>query len=161
MTATTITEDFQSTKTFTSSPDAVFSALTDIDALTGWWVPAAGGASGGETLRFLFGDRELVSQVVQAERPTRVRWDVSVCEPVPDWVGTSIIFELAPLRIGTELHFRHEGLNAGLECFSECQAGWTYYLSSLVEYVDQGAGTPNTSFDVARIEAWRAEHNPS
>ncbi len=159
MTPATTTEDFQVTKTFTSDPDTVFTALTDIDALTSWWVPAAGGVDAGETLRFLFGNGELVLFVGEADRPNRVRWDVLACEPVPDWVGTSIFFELAPAGSGTELRFRHQGLNRNLECFDDCYAGWTHYVASLVDFVDRGAGAPGAPDE--RFAAWRAEHNPS
>ena len=158
-TTPTATDDFRATKAFSSTPDAVFSALTDVDAITGWWTPAAGGAAAGETLRFLFGDQEFVARVGEATRPSQVRWDVLVCEPVPDWVGTSVIFDLEPAGTGTELRFRHRGLSPGLECFDDCQAGWTHYLASLVDYVDRGAGTPNAPAE--RFAAWRAEHNPS
>lgn len=73
-----VTDDFCATKFFASPPDAVFSALTDIDGLTGWWTPAAGGTDAGETLRFLFGDSEVVMRVDQADRSSRVRWNVLV-----------------------------------------------------------------------------------
>ena len=159
MTTSMTTEDFRATKTFTKSPDNVFSTLTDIDALTSWWTPAAGGAHAGETLRFLFGDSELVIRVSEANRPSRVRWDVLACGPVPDWDGTTIIFDLEPVDTGSELRFRHEGLNPGLECFNECQAGWTYFLASLVSLVERGVGSPRTPDE--RFTAWRAEHNPS
>ena len=99
-------------------------------------------------------------RVGEADRPTRVRWDVLVCEPAPDWVGTAITFDLAPAATGTELRFHHQGLNPGLECFDDCHAGWTHYLASLVDYVDQGAGSPKAPAD-ERFAAWRAEHNPS
>jgi uncharacterized protein YndB with AHSA1/START domain len=159
-TTTTTTTDFRSTKTFAAGPDAVFSALTDIDALTGWWTPAGGGADAGETLRFLMGDQEVVMRVEEADRPSRVRWSVLVCEAAPDWVGTSITFDLGPVGTGTgtELRFHHHGLNPGLECFEMCQAGWTRHLASLVDYVDRGAGRPNPPADVERFAAWRAEH---
>jgi len=157
-TTPTITDDFRSTKTFASAPDAVFSALTDIDALTDWWSPAAGGADAGQTLRFLMGDQEVVMRVDEADPTSRVRWSVLVCEPATDWVGTSIIFDLEPIGAGTELRFHHDGLNPGLECFEQCHAGWTYFLASLVDYVDRGAGSPNPPADVERFAAWRAEH---
>jgi uncharacterized protein YndB with AHSA1/START domain len=138
---TTTTDDFRSAKTFTAAPDAVFSARTDIDALTCWWTPAGGGGDAGNTLRFLMGDQEVVMRVEEANRPSLVRWSVLVCEPAPDWVGTSIIFELEPVGTGTELRFHHQGLNA-----------------SLVDYVDRGAGSPNPPADVERFAAWRADH---
>jgi uncharacterized protein YndB with AHSA1/START domain len=136
----------------------VFSALTDIEALTGWWTPAGGGALGGETLRFLMGDQEVVMRVEQADRPSRVRWSVLICEAAPDWVGTSITFDLEPGGAGTSLRFHHHGLNPGLECYEICQAGWTRHLASLVDYVDRGVGSPNPPADVERFAAWRAEH---
>jgi uncharacterized protein YndB with AHSA1/START domain len=157
-TTETTTEDFRSTKSFAAAPDAVFSALTDIDQLTGWWTPAGGGADAGETLRFLMGDQEVVMRVDEADRPTRVAWSVLVCEPASDWVGTSIVFDLEPIGAGTELRFHHQGLNPHLECFDNCQAGWTHFLASLVDYVDRGAGNPNLPADAERLAAWRAEH---
>lgn len=153
-----LTDDFCATKTFASGPDAVFRALTDIDGLTGWWTPAGGGAATGETLRFLMGDTETVMRVEEASRPSTVRWSVLACGPAPDWVGTTITFDLVPSPGGTELRFRHHGLTPRLECFEMCQAGWTRHLASLVAYVDRGAGTPNPVVDAGRFAAWRAEH---
>jgi uncharacterized protein YndB with AHSA1/START domain len=154
----TTTDDFRSTKTFASAPDAVFSALSDVDALTGWWTPAGGGTEAGETLRFLMGDLEVVMRVDEADRPSRVHWSVLVCEAARDWEGTSITFDLEPVGTGTELRFQHHGLNPDLECFETCYAGWTRHLASLVEYVDRGVGSPNPPADVERFAAWRAEH---
>ena len=153
---TTTTDDFRATKTFASDPDAVFAALTDIDALTGWWTPAAGGAGAGDTLRFLMGDQEVVMHVDAADRPDHVRWDVLLCEPAADWVGTSIVFTLQAVGSGTELRFEHRGLTPRLECFGQCHAGWTHFLASLVDFVDRGAGQPNPATDPERFAAWRA-----
>jgi uncharacterized protein YndB with AHSA1/START domain len=157
-TTTATTDDFRSIKTFDAGPNAVYTALTDIDALTSWWTPAGGEASAGKTLRFLMGDQEVVMRVEEAERPTRVHWNVLVCEPASDWVGTSIIFDLTPAGDGTELRFHHQGLNPGLECFEQCHAGWTHFLASLVDYVDHGGGSPNQPADPARFAAWRVRH---
>jgi uncharacterized protein YndB with AHSA1/START domain len=156
--SSTTDTDFRSTKTIAAAPDAVFSALTDIDALTGWWTPAAGGGGAGETLRFLMGDQEVVMQVEEADRPSQVCWNVLVCEPVPDWVGTSITFDLEPVGAGTVLRFHHHGLNPGLDCFDMCQAGWTRHLASFVDFVERGEGSPNPPLDAERFAAWRAEH---
>lgn len=157
---TSTTDDFRATKTFAADPDAVFAALTDVDALTGWWSPAGGGAAAGDTLRFLMGDQEVVMRVDEADRPSRVRWSVLACEPVPDWVGTTITFDIMASSTGSELDFRHHGLNPDLECFGICHAGWTRHLASLVDYVDRGSGRPNPVADAARFAAWRAEHAP-
>jgi hypothetical protein len=104
------------------------------------------------------GVQEVEMRVEEADRPSRVRWSVLVCEAAPDWVGTSISFDLEPAGTGTTLRFRHDGLNPGLECFDLCQAGWTRHLASLVEFVDRGAGTPNPPVDAEYFAAWRARH---
>jgi uncharacterized protein YndB with AHSA1/START domain len=156
-TTSTTTDDFRATKSFAAAPDAVFSALTDIDGLTGWWTAAAGGTDAGETLRFLFGDTEVVMRVEEANRASRVRWNVLACEAAPDWEGTAITFDLEPVGSGTALRFQHHGLNPGLECFETCYAGWTHHLASLVDYVERGTGSPNQPAE--RFAAWRALHN--
>ena len=156
-TTSTTTDDFRATKSFAAAPDAVFSALTDIDGLTGWWTAAAGGTDAGETLRFLFGDTEVVMRVEEANRASRVRWNVLACEAAPDWEGTAITFDLEPVGSGTALRFQHHGLNPGLECFETCYAGWTHHLASLVDYVERGAGRPNQPAE--RFAAWRALNN--
>ena len=152
----TTTDDFQSTKVLDAGPDAVFTALTDLDALTGWWTPAGGGTAEGETLYFLMGDQEVVMRVAESRTAARVRWDVLACEPAEDWVGTSICFELAPRGNGTELRFEHRGLTPDLACYEQCNAGWTHFLSSLVDYVDLGAGSPNAPGDPEKLAEWRA-----
>jgi uncharacterized protein YndB with AHSA1/START domain len=154
----TMTEDFRAAKAFCSDPSAVFAALTDVDALTAWWTPAAGGAATGDTLRFLMGDSEVVMHVDEAAEPSTVRWSVLVCEPEEDWVGTSISYEIAPSGSGSELSFRHHGLTPRLRCFDQCHAGWTHFLASLVDHVDHGGGTPNLPADAERCAAWRARH---
>ena len=158
-TISTTTDDFRSTKTFAAAPDAVFSALTDIDALTGWWTPAAGGAEAGGTLRFLMGDQEVVMRVDEADRPSRVGWSVSRLRARPR-LGR----DLDHLRSRAHRRRHRAALptttasTPRLECFETCHAGWTHFLASLVDYVDRGAGSPNPPADVERFAAWHAEH---
>ena len=65
-----------------------------------------------------------------------------VCEPVPDWAGTTIHFEIAPTDAGgATLDFRHIGLTAQLECFDTFTVGWNQALAALLSYVDDGLDT--------------------
>jgi uncharacterized protein YndB with AHSA1/START domain len=135
--------DFESTRIFTAAPDAVFDALTTPAGITEWWTPVSGSGLEGGELRFVFPNLELLARVDRADRPTAVRWVVLECG-MEDWVGTAISFDLAPTATGgTRLDFRHIGLTPQLECFEQCSAGWTFYLPSLVDYVDTGVGRPN------------------
>ena len=141
--ATEAQPDFEITQSFRKSVDAVFAALTTPADLTKWWTRASGsGATGGE-LTFYFVDSQAVMRVDNAERASNVKWTVLVCEPLPDWVGTTLNFEVSPdERGGSVVRFRHAGL-AQLECLDQCSSAWTHYLASLVDFVDTGKGDPS------------------
>jgi uncharacterized protein YndB with AHSA1/START domain len=135
--------DFVSTIHFKSPVDRVFAALTDPARLSSWWVKASGSGLQGGELTFLFPVEKLVVRVDRANRSI-VQWSPLVCEPLPDWVGTTITFTLSETRNGgSQLDFRHAGL-AQLACFEMCREGWEYYLPSLVDYVDTGTGRPGS-----------------
>jgi hypothetical protein len=56
--------------------------------------------------------------VDEATRPTTVRWTVTDCPFLPDWIGTRPAFTITPIdRETTELRFHHQGLNGELECW--------------------------------------------
>jgi activator of Hsp90 ATPase-like protein len=115
-----------------------------------------GTGTAGGTLRFLFGDSPVVIEVEAAEPARHVRWLVAVSEPLPEWAGTHIDFELrADTRGGTGLGFCHEGLTEQSECFDACTAGWRQYLPSLAEYVDCGGGTAFGSENDERAAHWQ------
>ena len=59
----------------------------------------------------------------------RVIWAVHEAPLTPDWVGTTIYFDVAEAGDGAMLYFRHEGLTPELECYDMCHEGWTHYLA--------------------------------
>ena len=156
MTAATDIAGYQATKTFESAPGAVFDALTSADAITSWWAPATGSGVAGGEITLMFGGQEVRIRVEEADRPARVCWTVLISVPLPDWVGTTITFDIVPARdCTTALHFTHHGLTPQLECFSMCRAGWTQYLASLVDHVDRDGGNAFGSVTDERAAGWR------
>ena len=145
--------DYERTVRVDATPNALFDALTDPSALSAWWTKADGvGATGGE-LRFTRTAPEpLVIHVDDAARPGSVCWTVVECMFEPDWVGTHPTFTITPVDgDASELHFRHVGLTADLECIDMCTAGWNHYLGSLRDFAETGTGNPRGSdADVAR-----------
>lgn len=128
---------------FTRPPDAVFEALTSAAGVGGWWVPTTGSGVEGGQLRMSFPPGPGVVRVDTAQPFTTVAWTVLVCDFLPDWVGTRVVFALRPVESGgTVLEFRHEGLTPALDCYDQCQQGWNYYLPSLRDYVETGTGRP-------------------
>jgi uncharacterized protein YndB with AHSA1/START domain len=148
--------DYDTTIRVKTPPDAVFDALTTVTGLGAWWNPATGsGATDGE-LRFVMNAPDpLVIHVDEATRPTTVRWTVTDCPFLPDWIGTRPTFVITPGDADTsELHFRHEGLNDDLECIDMCTRSWNHYLAtSLRDYLEVGSGSPlGSPADRARRE---------
>jgi hypothetical protein len=63
-----------------------------------------------------------------------------------EWVGTDLVFRLAPDAVDNEgrtrLDFEHIGLVPAFECYDFCSDGWRYFLGSLQQLVETGRGTP-------------------
>jgi uncharacterized protein YndB with AHSA1/START domain len=148
--------DYQATIRVKASPDALFDALTTVSGLAGWWNPATGsGETGGELCFFMNAPEPLVIHVDEAIRPTSVRWTVTDCAFLADWIGTRPTFTITPLDGDTsELHFRHQGLNEELECIDMCTRSWNHYMASLRDYLEADHGSPfGSPADKARREA--------
>jgi hypothetical protein len=130
--------DFSRTLKINATVAALRTAITTDEGVSGWWAPTV--QPGPELLSVSFGDIGVDMRVVAT--PDLVIWHVVSCSAEPDWVGTTIEFAVAPDGAGTiELLFTHRGLGT-LPCAENCFAGWTYYLPSLVSYLESGAGHP-------------------
>lgn len=148
--------DYEATVQMHASPDAVFDAITTLKGLAAWWNPATGSGRTGGELRFVFSAPEpLVIHVDEATRPTSVRWAVTDCPFLPDWIGTRPTFTITPVSDDrTELHFHHRGLHQELECIDMCTRSWNHYMASLRQYLETGNGSPvGSPADRARREA--------
>jgi uncharacterized protein YndB with AHSA1/START domain len=136
--------DYQKTLRMQATPEALFEALTTASGLSSWWTTTVGSGDVGGELQFSFDPPEpCVMRVDRANRPATVEWTVTSCDFLPDWVGTRPAFTITPVEGGgTELRFRHYGLNQELECIDMCTRGWDFFLESLRQYVEVGRGTP-------------------
>jgi uncharacterized protein YndB with AHSA1/START domain len=141
--------DYQTTIRIHASTDALFDALTTVTGLASWWNPATGSGETGGELRFTMNAPEpLVIHVDEATRPTAVRWIVTDCPFLPEWVGTRPTFTITPIDAGTsELHFHHGGLHDELECIDMCTRSWDHYMGSLRDHLEVGRGSPFGSPD--------------
>jgi uncharacterized protein YndB with AHSA1/START domain len=141
---TETSEDFESTKALSALPEKVIAALRTVEGITDWWGPTTGSAEIGGTFEVSFQEhKQVIVLHVEESEEGLVVWTVKETPRTPEWVGTSIAFDVAASRDGSTLHFRHHGLTPQLECFDMCHAGWTHYLGSLVSYVDTGEGQPS------------------
>jgi hypothetical protein len=76
----------------------------------------------------------------------RVVWRVNDCNmpwysDKKEWANTRLIFDLYEKNGETELHFIHEGLTPDVECYKDCEPGWTHWIkTSLLSYLTTGKG---------------------
>lgn len=125
--------------------ERVYAALATVAGPSRWWSSrVSGSAEAGGVLQVDFAPGSHVRmRVARAESPNLVVWEPIECTPAPDWVGTSIIFSIAPRGEGRcALSFRHAGLTPQVECFEMCQSGWDRYLPSLAAEAERGEGRP-------------------
>ena len=136
--------DYQRAMDVAAPPGAAFGALTTTEGLAAWWAPVTGSGLAGGELRFTMNaPGPLVVRVEEAGRPGLVRWVVTACDFLPDWVGTRPVFTVTPgAGGGCRVAFRHHGLTADLECIEMCTQGWNHYLGSLRAYLETGTGHP-------------------
>jgi hypothetical protein len=59
-----------------------------------------------------------------------------------EWTNTRLIFDLQEKNGVTEVVFTHEGLTPAVECYKDCESGWSHWIStSLQSYLATGTGS--------------------
>lgn len=128
----------------TSSPDDVYTALTTIDGLKGWWTEnTKGDADPGGVIAFRFAPvPDGFDMSVRDARPGElVLWEV--VDGPEEWVGTEVRFELKQEDDFTIVLFSHTGWREPVEFMHHCSTKWATYLMSLKQYVQSGTGEPS------------------
>ena len=151
----TTSTDYRISVRIDAPAGAVFDAVTTTEALSAWWSQVTGSGMTDGELRFpmVADQRPLLIHVDEATHPTTVRWSVTECTFMEDWVGTHPTFTIMPIDNGScELNFEHRGLSDRLECKDMCSRSWDHFVgTSLRELAESGTGAPNRSpRDLAR-----------
>jgi uncharacterized protein YndB with AHSA1/START domain len=92
-----------------SSPDAIYNALTTREGLSDWWTKDTEGEGGlGDVTHFRFaGGYGFDIKTLALDPGKRVAWQV--VEGPEDWVGTKVDWELRQNGDYTIVLFKHEG----------------------------------------------------
>jgi hypothetical protein len=125
-----------------SSPNAVYNALTTIDGLSGWWTTTTKGDSNkiGGVIKFRFGEGGFDMKVCALEPCKHVLWEV-VDGPV-EWFGTRISFDIRQEDDWTIILFKHQGWKEPVEFMHHCSTKWAVFLLSLKSLLETGNGAP-------------------
>jgi uncharacterized protein YndB with AHSA1/START domain len=133
------------------TPEQTYEALTTLDGLKGWWTEETTGATGlGDVVAFRFergGFDMKINELVPGER---VLWEV--VEGPPEWVGTTVHWDLRREGDYTIVMFKHEGWREPVEFMHHCSTKWASYLLSLKGLLEDGKGAPHP--DDVRLDDW-------
>ena len=135
-----------------SSPEAVYKALTTCEGLSGWWTNDTRGESNvGGVLKFRFGAGGFDMKVLELEPNKHVLWQV--VEGPKEWVGTKIGWDIKRGEDGwTLVLFKHAGWREPVEFMHHCSTKWGVFLISLKALLETGKGAPAPN-DL-KIDSW-------
>jgi hypothetical protein len=124
-------------------------AIKRISNVPGWWGVTFSGSSEKQNDKFVIkmgGDSFFDFTVAELVPGKKVVWLVTDCNmpwytDKKEWTGTKLIFDLTGDGGITTLNFTHEGLTPDVECYKDCEPGWTHWIkTSLFSYFTTGKG---------------------
>jgi uncharacterized protein YndB with AHSA1/START domain len=141
-----------------ASPAKVYSALSTVDGVAGWWTRETTGESGVGgvfTARFLDHGSQVEKgkvelEVIELDPGKEVRWRVKAGPE--EWIGTDVTFSLSEEDEQTTLLFGHRNWREAVEFTAHCSLKWATFLLSLRELVETGKGRPSP--DDLKIDNW-------
>jgi uncharacterized protein YndB with AHSA1/START domain len=126
-----------------ASPAKVYEALTTEEGLRGWWTTKVAVEQGeGGVIRFMFaGDFHPHMKQLSLQPGRRVEWKcISGHE---NWRDNTFAFTLEDRKGETMLQFVQEyAQELSDEVYGIYNFNWGYYLNSLKQLCEKGAGTP-------------------
>jgi uncharacterized protein YndB with AHSA1/START domain len=119
--------------------ERVYEALTTTEGIRNWWTRDADLDStidGTGTFRFHEGASVTTVTVRELEAPMHVTWK-TVSSFRPEWIGTTIHFDLRAEKDGTALSFAHRGFAHADEHYAQTTTSWGVHLHNLKEYLEK------------------------
>jgi uncharacterized protein YndB with AHSA1/START domain len=132
----------------------VYEMISTKDGLAKFWTQAEGESVVGDKLSFFFGGAgpAVVMEVIKLSPDDRVQWHV--VEGPPEWVGTTITFDLKKSGGETVLLFTHADWREPVEFMHHCSTKWSTFLIGLRSGLEGGAFTAFPD-DTKISSSWR------
>ena len=142
-------ENYHKTITVKATAQEAFKSITDV---TGWWNADRNNLEGSTaSLNDVFridwgGDTWVSFKVMESDPGKKLVWLVTDCyldfvKDEKEWKGTKVVWELSKDKNGTRIDLTHVGLVPSVECYNECNAGWTKHIgNSLLKLIESGRG---------------------
>ena len=137
-------ENIEHLMTIKTAPSKVYEVLTTEKGLGEIWTktltvkPELGFIN-----EFAFGAAVDKMKIVELVENKRIAWDV--LESDPEWVGTTITFDLEDKNGNTIITLKQLNWRAVTDLFRACSYNWAFFLYSLKLYCEEGKGIPYQS----------------
>jgi hypothetical protein len=139
--------NFHRTISVNVSPKEAIEKINQVDK---WWAKKVKGKAEklNDAFTVDFGSTFVDFTISELVPNKKVVWKVTDCNldwitNKKEWNGTEVVFEISEKNNATQIDFTHVGLVPGVECYSDCEAGWTGHVTgSLVKFMNEGVGMP-------------------
>ncbi len=139
---------------YSSSITANISAADALDRINGisdWWTAGVQGKSRnvGDEFTVRFRETFVKFRVAELIPGKKAVWLVTDCNlhwisNKTEWTGTKVAWNLSANDGETQVTMTHVGLVPGIECYSNCEAGWNFYIQeSLFKLLSESEGLPD------------------
>jgi hypothetical protein len=140
-------KDYQCRIDVVKTPAEAFAAIQQV---SGWWTENFEGHSRtvNDVFTVHFGKTFVRFKVLESRKNSSLLWEVTECyldwlKDKKEWLGSRILWEIAPKNSGSEITMTHIGLVPGIECFESCREGWNHFIQdSLFRLVSENKGLP-------------------
>src|SRR5665213_1485281 len=140
-------KDFHRIITVNASPAEAMKKISQVNL---WWAKNFFGSAEKLNDKFTvrFGETFVDFEISELVTNTKVVWKVTDCNlnwlnDKKEWCDTEVVYELHPENSSTKIDFTHVGLLPGMECYEDCEQGWTGHVTqSLVKFINEGKGMP-------------------
>lgn len=136
--------------------DQVYQAIATPEGVAAWWTTrTTGDRHAGGTLDFHFSAHgaeigHFTARLRELRPNELVLWEIT--RGPPEWIGTTVRFELARDGDYVVVLFWHAGWHAPVEFMHHCSTKWGVFMMSLKALMETGKGAPMPN-DV-RIDNW-------
>jgi hypothetical protein len=125
-------------------------AIKKISQVNLWWAKDFAGSAEklNDTFTVRFGKTFVDFQISELVPNKKVVWKVTDCylewiNDKKEWNGTEIVYEISAENNKTKIDFTHVGLVPGVECYKDCEVGWSKHLTiGLEALINEGKGKP-------------------
>lgn len=139
--------DFHKTITVNASPKEAFNKIARV---SDWWAKTFTGKAlhQNDTFRVEFGTTWVDFKITEAIPEKRAVWYVTDSylpwlNDKTEWTDTQVVFDIVSENGSTKIDFTHVGLVPGIECYGNCEKGWTKFVTeSLPAFIEKGEGIP-------------------